>query len=519
MPDGSFWVRRGDKVFGPFSHSQVRDGVRSGKLVDTDKLAVAADGPWRTLHEMLPRVDQVAATLTAAAVGTADNSPTSEGRQGLSSASLPRAVATVPQSDASATHSPATKKDTSPAGSDGKRPLAIAWLAYRWYQLPARIRIPFYLVVAALFFLSANAFENANKNGRSGRLAEDIMMFAFAMGSVALLARFYICDYCLPAPGGTFYLRDEQNNVTGPFPYEHADEIVDSTESKRSNRISKDAQGPWLFWLGAFIDEKNDKPGEWRALLCRFNDFIRRAFWWPYAICLILGVSADISGLRLPVGNPLAVVIQFGMPVAIAVLAVRLLVSTLFRCYARACFQDLEESKRKAEKLKKDAEKLARDDFLASGLFDNEPSIHGLLMQVQGISCRNTHADSARVRFKKDRLVLELPGGVTRTLRAAEIESVVIGGRGRFTTSTDDAWAGGGFGMTGAIKGALDAAALNYLTSLVTQKEHCECLVHIKWKGGEAVLLNTLYEPSEAWGVVKPFVDAISSARQGNSVD
>jgi hypothetical protein len=212
-------------------------------------------------------------------------------------------------------------------------------------------------------------------------------------------------------------------------------------------------------------------------------------------------------------------VFEIGPIAAVCDLALIVMGSPLFRCWQRyiAKSNAADDEKRKREAAERAAEqeqrakREAHEAFQASDLVTRR-RITGLLMQVQGISCRNTHNDTATVAFESDGVELLLPGGVRRRLAANEIESVVIGGRGKFTTSQDDAWSGGGFGVTGAIKGALNAAALNYLTSLLTKQDHCECLLLIKWQKGEVVILNTFYEPEAAWGVIGPMVERYSTS-------
>lgn len=45
------FVRKNNQLFGPFSDSQVRSGLKSGKLSDMDEIAPAKEGPWLALND------------------------------------------------------------------------------------------------------------------------------------------------------------------------------------------------------------------------------------------------------------------------------------------------------------------------------------------------------------------------------------------------------------------------------------------------------------------------------------
>jgi hypothetical protein len=46
-----YFVKRNDKVNGPFTSDQVNSGVKSKKLKATDLLATSKDGPWKPLSD------------------------------------------------------------------------------------------------------------------------------------------------------------------------------------------------------------------------------------------------------------------------------------------------------------------------------------------------------------------------------------------------------------------------------------------------------------------------------------
>jgi TM2 domain-containing membrane protein YozV len=47
------FVKRGEKVHGPFSEERLRAGLRSGKLTDLDLISESQEGPWCTLADWL----------------------------------------------------------------------------------------------------------------------------------------------------------------------------------------------------------------------------------------------------------------------------------------------------------------------------------------------------------------------------------------------------------------------------------------------------------------------------------
>ena len=47
-----YFVKRNDKVNGPFTSDQINSGVKSKKLLTTDLLATSKDGPWKPLSDL-----------------------------------------------------------------------------------------------------------------------------------------------------------------------------------------------------------------------------------------------------------------------------------------------------------------------------------------------------------------------------------------------------------------------------------------------------------------------------------
>lgn len=53
--DKKFWLRRGDKIIGPFNEGQISKGHRDGKISKTDKVAVNRQGPWYSVEQVVQR--------------------------------------------------------------------------------------------------------------------------------------------------------------------------------------------------------------------------------------------------------------------------------------------------------------------------------------------------------------------------------------------------------------------------------------------------------------------------------
>ena len=48
-----YFIKRGEKIHGPFTTEQVKTGLDSGKLTDADLVSESKSGPWQTLTEQL----------------------------------------------------------------------------------------------------------------------------------------------------------------------------------------------------------------------------------------------------------------------------------------------------------------------------------------------------------------------------------------------------------------------------------------------------------------------------------
>lgn len=49
MASDSYWLKRQDKVTGPYALAQIQAGIRSGKILQTDELSKSQAGPWKTV--------------------------------------------------------------------------------------------------------------------------------------------------------------------------------------------------------------------------------------------------------------------------------------------------------------------------------------------------------------------------------------------------------------------------------------------------------------------------------------
>lgn len=46
-----YFIKRGEKLFGPFSNEQIKSGLEAGKLKNADSISESKDGPWRNVAE------------------------------------------------------------------------------------------------------------------------------------------------------------------------------------------------------------------------------------------------------------------------------------------------------------------------------------------------------------------------------------------------------------------------------------------------------------------------------------
>lgn len=55
MSSESIWVKRGDKVFGPFAYEKIAAGFKVGKVTRTDVISESQSGPWTTIMGIVAR--------------------------------------------------------------------------------------------------------------------------------------------------------------------------------------------------------------------------------------------------------------------------------------------------------------------------------------------------------------------------------------------------------------------------------------------------------------------------------
>lgn len=55
MSSKSFWVKRQEKVFGPFAYEKIAAGFKAGKVTQNDSLSESQSGPWTTIKTLLIR--------------------------------------------------------------------------------------------------------------------------------------------------------------------------------------------------------------------------------------------------------------------------------------------------------------------------------------------------------------------------------------------------------------------------------------------------------------------------------
>lgn len=99
----------------------------------------------------------------------------------------------------------------------------------------------------------------------------------------------------------------------------------------------------------------------------------------------------------------------------------------------------------------------------------------------------------------------------THRIAYEDIRTLQFGGRGALTVTSRGGWVGGGFGLTGAIEGALMATALNTLST--KQTTTIESLITMEWRGGGVVLLNQTDTPQQIADRMAPVVERISEHR------
>ena len=51
-----YYVKRAGRISGPFSGSEVKSGIKTGRLKEQDLISLSKDGPWRTLKGVFKKI-------------------------------------------------------------------------------------------------------------------------------------------------------------------------------------------------------------------------------------------------------------------------------------------------------------------------------------------------------------------------------------------------------------------------------------------------------------------------------
>jgi len=51
-----YFIKRAGRISGPFVSSDVKSGVKNGRLLERDLISRSTDGPWRTLQGVFQKV-------------------------------------------------------------------------------------------------------------------------------------------------------------------------------------------------------------------------------------------------------------------------------------------------------------------------------------------------------------------------------------------------------------------------------------------------------------------------------
>jgi hypothetical protein len=537
----AWFVMQGEKARGPFDASQLKGMAREGQITAETLISKSNAGPWvaaRNVKGLLTH--QIPAASATSRETTAGKSQATGGMLPSGRSSQVRGEANATRAKpVSASKSSETSKQKTDA-KEGRRLPVFVRLALNWYRIPTLFWVIFYGCSFVLMLIgqqlgkssndlmwNLNASDLMSNLNYWGRLAGMYaVLLALLAGLLTAFLRFYIADYCLPSPEEHFYVRVKGGNVRGPCRNDEVDSLL---ATNQSDFVAVDAAGPFFFWMQAMVDEakeRNTGTHFWKkfgtdgaAIAWFFFELLpqlRKYRWyrvfrfvaWSVIAVKLLRITLYNLGISLPIDSFLNVEYFYKIYPVLACFLIADIVltatsSSLARSYVRQIIRNRNESKRQKKDELNRARDLAQEKFLNSGLFDQEPRISGLLIQIEGVSCQNTSTDTAAITFRKAGISLSLPGGVSKTIPAEKVKSVVVGGRGNFTSSQDSMWAGGGIGFGGAIQGALNAAALNMVTSLLTREDQRECIVVLKWQSGELVLLNQDYEPAQAWGQIR----------------
>ena len=68
-----YFVKRNEKINGPFSLTQTKAGIKSGKLRDSDLIGSSTDGPWQLLSQVMGKSDTSTVEVESDKIANADH--------------------------------------------------------------------------------------------------------------------------------------------------------------------------------------------------------------------------------------------------------------------------------------------------------------------------------------------------------------------------------------------------------------------------------------------------------------
>ncbi len=51
-----YYIKRAGRISGPFSGSDVKSGIKTGRRLEQDLISLSKDGPWRTLQGVFQKM-------------------------------------------------------------------------------------------------------------------------------------------------------------------------------------------------------------------------------------------------------------------------------------------------------------------------------------------------------------------------------------------------------------------------------------------------------------------------------
>lgn len=136
--------------------------------------------------------------------------------------------------------------------------------------------------------------------------------------------------------------------------------------------------------------------------------------------------------------------------------------------------------------------------------------LDGAALSARGITGLSTGPCSILFSHNEVKLSIGNPSQV-RSFGYGDVLSLRIAGRGSFLTTQGGGWVGGGFGISGALKGAALAAVANALTT--RRYSHIETLIDFEGASGGVTVLNTQFVPERWAEILTPVFERIERVR------